>query len=139
MKLKLSLLMSILENHNHPNKYSKAFLNLKNVFELEKEEKFEFPKKILTKFDKISEKYESFMSNIPLLVIERYHLDNISDTKKFVYLEFEKNELTDIKIIDLYLALEGFYSEMFNLGCTLASYYNLEIKFNNNNSSNNFV
>lgn len=121
----------ILSNPQADNRYSKSFLNLKNVFELEeKEDGFNFPKEIIVSYNYLLKKYNSFLSNIPLIVIERYFAENKENMNKFVYLEFEDSELTDIKISELFYKLEGFFNKIFDLACVIANYYNLEVKLN---------
>lgn len=136
MKLKSSLLYMILDNAMTSNRYSKAFLNIENVFKLEsKDPDFVIPKELLNTFKELKKRYDSFLSEIPLLIIERYYFDHANDMNKFVYLEYDEKELSDIKIIDLYNELEQFYNEIFELACEFASYYNLEIKMNKGESS----
>ncbi|MFW6173087.1 MAG: hypothetical protein ACOC5T_05025 [Elusimicrobiota bacterium] len=128
MKLKQGLLYMILDNPNSPNKYSKAFLNLKNVFELEKKENFKFSPEICEKFTKIEEKYLSFINNIPLKVIETYFTIYSNDLEHYIYLDYQGSEVSDLKIIDLFIKLEQYYEEIFALACEIANFYNLEIK-----------
>lgn len=131
MKLKSSLLFTILENPQSPNRYSKVFTSLENVFKLEKEESDsvitdEFKKR----FNKIKKQYNNFHKNIPLIVVERYFMNHRDTMNKFVYLEYQNNEMTDLKISELFFDLEQFFNEVFQLACELANYYNLEIKLN---------
>lgn len=134
MKLKSSLLFMILDNHPSPNKYSKAFTNISNVIELEESEEFTFPQNIMKKFKEVEKKYNNFLQGIPLIVIERYYMDYRDDYNKYVFLEYHDNELTDVRIIDLFTELEKYYNDIFNLACLIANYYNLEVKLNENAS-----
>jgi uncharacterized protein YsxB (DUF464 family) len=135
MKLKATLLGLVLDNIPVPNKYSKSFLNLENVFELERDEGFTFPEHINKKFDEIRKKYNNFINGIPLIVIERYYMDYRDDYKKYVYLEYEGKELDEMTIMELFVELEKFYNQMFKLACILSNYYNLEVKLNAKNNS----
>ena len=131
MKLKSSLLFTILENPESPNRYSKAFLSMKNVFKLEEEETDSIiTTELKTKFSKIKKQYNDFHKNIPLIVVERYFMNHIATMNKFVYLEYQGNEMTDLKISELFFELEQFFNKIFQLACELANYYNLEIKLN---------
>lgn len=139
MKLKINLLISILENTPTPNKYTKAYLNLVNVHKLEKEDGFDFPENIENKILNVTSKYESFLNNIPLQVVERYYNEYKQEINKYVFLEFNEKELSEMKIIDLYLLLEDFFSEVFEVACQIANYYNLEVKLNDANKFNKNV
>lgn len=140
MKLKVGLLSLILDNINTPNKYTKAYLNLKNVFELEsKETDFKFTKEQIEKFNELEKSYNSFINGIPLKVVERYYIQHYEDLQKHCYLEFEDNELSDLKIIDLFYKLENYYEEIFEFACNIANYYNLEIKFTSQTSNTDFI
>ena len=135
MRLKQSLLLMNLENINTDNKYSKAFLNLENVKKLEDKEKTIFPLEIQTKFRKLKEKFDNFLGGIPLKVVERYYIQHMTDMNHYCYFEYNGKELEDIKIVDLFILLERFYEEVFELSCEIANYYNLEIKLNNKTNS----
>lgn len=139
MQLKLSLLGLILENSNTTNKYSKAYLNLKNVFDLENKEDFEFTKDFIKKFKELSLKYDSFINNIPLEVIEKYYNLHIDNLEKYIYIEYRGFELEEYKTIDLGIELEDFYKQIFSLACEIANYYNLEVKLNNKSQDNRFI
>lgn len=139
MKLKLGLLSLIIDNINTPNKYSKAYMNLKNVFELEKQDGFEFSKEIIKEFAKIEKRYLNFLNDIPLQVIEKYYFLNYENINKFVYLEFEDKEVTDLRILDLYLELETYFNQIFTTACEIANLYNLEIKLNSQSKTENFI
>lgn len=136
MKLKQGLLYMILDNPNIATKYSKAFLNLKNVIELEKKENSKFDKSIIDSFNELSKKYNSFLNKVPLRVVETYFRKYAEDLEYYVYLEYEGNEVSDLKIIDIYIKLEDFFSECFELACKIADFYNLEIKLNKDDKSN---
>lgn len=134
MELKKNLLYVILQNPNTPNKYSKSFLNLLNVVELEKlDESFDLPKDFMLKYNKVKLRYDNFINNIPLIVIERYFESNRDNFNKYVFLEFKENEITDVKVSEIFLQLETFFKDVFNLAVMIASYYNLEIKLNKGN------
>ncbi len=135
MKLKQGLLYMILDNPNIATKYSKAFLNLKNVIELEKKENSKFDKSIIDSFNELSKKYNSFLNKVPLRVVETYFRKYAEDLEYYVYLEYEGNEVSDLKIIDIYIKLEDFFSECFELACKIADFYNLEIKLNKDDKS----
>jgi hypothetical protein len=129
VKLKLSLLSLILDNPNIGNKYSKCFLNLKNVFELEQNEEFEFSEKFIKSFEELEKKFNSFHNGIPLSIIEKYYIAKVNELDEYVYIEYNEKELT-LRIIDLYVLLEQYFSEIFSLACEIADYYNLEVKIN---------
>lgn len=137
MKLKSSLLYIILENQAVSNKYSKSFLNLKNVIELELNEGFKLNDLILDEFEKLEMLYNNFINQIPLIIVERYYNDNKENYNKFVYLEFNEKELTDLKIIELFKLLEDYHERIFNLAVKIADLYNLEIKIGNENNKSN--
>lgn len=140
MKLKSNLMFMILENRQSDNRYSKSFLNLQNVIELEEsDQSFKLPKELLVKYNYLKSKYNKFLSDIPLIVIERYYNENKENMNKFVFLEFDNKELTDIKISELFLELEIFFTKIFNLTCILANYYNLEVKLNDGNTTEKYI
>jgi len=131
MQLKKSLLFNIIENTHHPNRYSRAFSSLKNVFEIEENENEQtLPQDVKDKFLDIEKKYNKFLSNIPLVVIERYYFEHRGNMNKYVYLNYNEKELSDLKVSELLVRLEMFYDEMLNLACYIANFYNLEIKLN---------
>lgn len=131
MKLKLNLLINILDNVATTNKYSKSFLNLKNVIDLEKRNNYVFSDdSVYTKFKKLEKQFNSFLDKIPLIIIEKYFADNHEKQNKHVYLEFKGNELSDYKVIELYQELENYFQECFSLACLIADLYNFEVKFN---------
>lgn len=135
MKLKSSLLYMILENPKTHNRYSKCFLNLKNVLMLEQEENFQFSEDILEKFDELEKKYNEFLRGIPLEVCELYLFDNIEDKNKYITILYQDLNTT-IKVIELYIMLENFFKEVYSLTCLVANLYNLEVKINNSSNSN---
>ena len=135
MKLKLTLLSLILQNDPVPNKYSRSYLNLKNVMELEQNSDFKFHQEILDKYKIISDKYQNFLCNIPLIVIEQYYINNKENPNKFVFLEYKEKELTDLKVIEVFEYLENYFEDVFQLACLIADMYNLEVKMNKSQSS----
>lgn len=145
MKLKLNLLLNVLENPTSSNKYSKSYLNLKNVMDLEKRGEYKFnDTSVIDKFDKIEKSYLDFINKIPLNVVERYFNDNHENPNKHAYLEYNDNELSDIKIMEIYNKLELFFQDCFSLACLIADLYNFEVKFNegenkNKSSENNYI
>lgn len=141
MKLKGSLMASILDNYPTPNKYSRAYLNLRNVFDLESNSGFKFEKHMVESMKKIENKYNKFLNGIPLVVIERYYIDHKENYNKYIFLEYGELELSDIRIMDLFTELEKFYSMIFELTCKIADYYNLEVKLNSkgNNESEKYI
>lgn len=145
MKLKLNLLLNVLENPTNSNKYSKSFLNLKNVIDLEKRSEYKFnDKSVDTKYNLLEKKYDNFINDIPLIVVERYFNDNHETPNKHAYLEYNDNELSDIKIMEIYNTLELFFQDCFSLACLIADLYNFEVKFNegenkSKSSDNNYI
>jgi hypothetical protein len=135
MKLKLNLLIPILENVSSSNRYSKAYLNLKNVISLENRADYKFKdQEVYTKFQNLEKKFNNFLCDIPLIVVEKYFNDNKEDHNKFIYLEYKDEELTDLKIMELYNELETYFQECFTLACLIADLYNFEVKFNETNN-----
>lgn len=130
MKLKTNLLFSVLKVPESTTKYSQSYLNLQNVFEIEDKEGFEFPSHIIEDFDKLTKKYNNFINEVPLKIVERYYMQYRNNFNKFVFFEFNEKEVTDLTIIELYSMLESFFDSCFNLACQIAKYYNLEIKIN---------
>ena len=137
--MKLGLLGLIIDNINTSNKYSKAFINLKNVFELEENDNFEFTKVFKLKFESIKKKYYNFDNGIPLQVLEKYYFVNHEKLNKFIFIEFGGKELSDVKTIELYLRLENYFNEIFALACEIADFYNLEVKLKSNNKQEDFI
>jgi len=135
MKLKQGLLYNILDNHDIHNKYSKAFLSLTNVIDLEQKENKGFDKNLIQKYKNIKIIYDNFINDIPLNVIETYFFKYNKDLNEYIYIDYRGKEICDIKVIDLYIQLENFYKEIFNLACEIANFYNIEIKLNQNNSN----
>lgn len=114
------------------NKYSKAYLNLKAVMDLEEQEKYKMSKSLKDDFINIKEKYISFLEEIPLAIIEKYFYMNLDDLNKFIYISYKEKEIYSISVIELYMELEEFYNEIFKLGSLIANFYNIEIKINKN-------
>lgn len=135
MKLKQGLLFQILDCPNIPNKYTKSYLNLKNVFELEKSDNFTFDDELIKKFSDITIEFNSFLNKIPLKVIETYFKTNAEKLDDYIYLEYKGNEVSDMKNIDLFMELEMFFDKLFSLACEIANFYNIEIKLKNNKDS----
>lgn len=135
MKLKLNLLIPILENTPSASKYSKAFLNLKNVFRLEERNNYTFEDPLVyEEFKQLEKKYNNFISNIPLVVIERYFNDKKEDVNKHAFLIYQENELSEIRIMELFKMLEDFYADCFQLASIIADLYNIEVKLNKHKS-----
>lgn len=141
MKQKESLLYEVFNASSIPHKYSKSFLNLSVLMELEKEDEFKFDKNILDEFEEIKKLYNDFMSGIPLVIIEQYYLRNSTNLNKPLYIEYQKKQIIDKKVIDFYILLEDFYNKIFLLGSKIGNLYNLEIKVNvkTNDQNNSFV
>lgn len=129
MKLKSSLLYMILQNSPTPHRYTSAYNSLKNVIELELKDDFEVPQEIIEKFKVIKINYNNFINNIPLVVIEKFFNNFRDDLRRYIFIEYQNNEL-NLKAIDIYLLLEDFFNDIYALACEIASYYNLEIKLN---------
>lgn len=130
MKIKTTLLLSILENPSTPQKYSQAFMNMKNIVELELISKESIPQSIKEEYDELKQLYEDFRDGIPLIVIERYYVQHVNELNKMVFLTYRGNELTDITVIDLFYELELFYQRLYTLACTIANFYSIEFKLN---------
>jgi len=136
MKLKASLLYEIL-NNNFPetSKYSKSFLNIKNVIMLENNLKIsEIKPETRKKFIELEKKYNLFYLNIPLVIIEKYYNKNINHhPAHIIYFEVPKNDNEEIEfelsVMEVHILLENFFQEVFEIACILADDYNLEIKF----------
>ena len=116
MKLILNLLIPILDNSIPSNKYSKTYLNLNNVFEIEKDNKHRFSKEIKTKFEEITNQYQEFINKIPLIIIEKIYNSNKEYLKKMIFFDYKDNILEDVKVIELYFELENFFSHCFSFG-----------------------
>jgi hypothetical protein len=94
------------------------------------EEQFNIPKDIEKRFKELQDKFENFKDGIPLDVVERYYIDNASNLQRFVFLNYDGKELSDMFIIELYRELEKFHREIFDIAVRLANYYALELKVN---------
>lgn len=131
MKLKSSLLLTIIEHDLGPQKYTSAYNRLKNVLQLERdEEQFKIPEDIEKRFEDLQQRFDDFKDGIPLDVVERYYIDNASNLQRFVFLAYDGKELSDMYIIELYRELEKFHREVFDIAVRLANYYALELKVN---------
>lgn len=133
MKVKNSLLTEIMTLESHPKKYSKAYLNLNTVLELEKKEKqldSTMEKTINEEKKEIDKMYSNFMNSIPLKIVEHYYVKNSHNLRMYAYIEYGENEISDIKYEDIYLKLEEFYNKIFRLTCMLLSQYSVEVKVN---------
>ena len=121
------MLLNILQNVDSSNKYSKSYLNMKNVIELEKDEiKPEF----IDEFLNIDKEYHNFINGIPLVVVEKYVMLSRLNINDICYILFEGKEITEYSIIELHNFLEEFYAKIFFLASKIADYYNLEVKLN---------
>ena len=130
----------ILEYPMGQNRYSRSFLNLKSVIELEqKEEDFNLPKEMIKEYEQIEKQFYNFINNIPLTVVERYYNEHKENMNKYVYLEYNENELSELKISELLYKLEEYFMVIYNLAVNIASYYNIEIKLNINKSDKEYV
>lgn len=132
MKLKASLLYEIFTmQHNDPMRYSKAYLNLCAVVEIEEQEDNTFNVKLLEEFRKLQQQYHLFIDNIPLPIAQDYYSRNLgSSMNKFIYMEYQNEAPDSLLLSDLFLRLEEFYSKVYILACKIANMYNIEIKVN---------
>jgi hypothetical protein len=129
MRLKVSMLMNILQNVDSSNKYSKSFLNLKNVIELEKND---IHKDFIDEFLIIEEEYNNFINEIPLVVVEKYVMLSRLNINDICYILYNGKEITEYSIIELHNKLEEFFAKIFFLASKIADYYNIEVKLNKN-------
>lgn len=143
--LKKNLLIDILAYDNAtPLKYSKCLLNLKTIFEIEKQESFKYPDYFYKIFNELREKEKNFINNIPLLIVEKYFYAKNQNLNGFVSISYlipnEKGENIEHNLNmssnDLYLILEDYFSKIFMLASLMANYYNLEIKVNDTATKN---
>ncbi|MFW6282491.1 MAG: hypothetical protein ACOC1P_00355 [Minisyncoccales bacterium] len=139
MKLKVSLLFEIIGGDNSLNKYSRGFEILENVIQLEKKENEKFDLEIESKFKELKKRYMDFLNGIPLKVLEKHYINKRENLNKELYLEFMEKEVTNFKVIEIYLLLEDFYRELFSVACMIANFYNIEPKINNKNSEMNTI
>lgn len=138
LQLKKNLLIDILNPNNITNKYYKSLLNIKTIFEIEKEEGFKIPEFINNMFNEIKDKEHNFINDIPLQIVEYYFLKKVQSPNSYVYILYQEKEI-NIKTNELFLLLENFYSKIFLIASLIANYYNLEIKINNNSKDDNFI
>lgn len=135
MKLKINLLVPILENTNTPNKYSKAYLSLNNVFQIEDRHNYKFDVLIMEQYQRLTYKYGDFINKIPLTVIEKYYNVHQAELNKHCFIMYGEHELADLTVIEIYTKLEDFFNSCFSLACRIADLYNLEVKLNNPNNN----
>ncbi|MHA1381177.1 MAG: hypothetical protein ACTSRG_22645 [Candidatus Helarchaeota archaeon] len=136
-KLILNLLIPILNNDPHPQKYSRAYLNLKNVMDLEREDEQIKGKKILSEsigkdFKDIEYLYKSFLGDVPLIILEKYYLQYKDELNKHVHLRYKDSELSEIQIVEVFEKFEEYFNKCFSVACKIADLYNIEVKLNEN-------
>jgi len=139
MKIKEMLLKEVMTLESHPEKYSKAYLNIDTVLKIEKKENNlednTVLKEVRNKFEELTQLYNSFKNEIPLKIIEYYFMINRNELRNPVYIEYGDKELNDdIKYYDLYLELEDFYSQLFYICSLMLSQYSIEVKVNTTSS-----
>lgn len=127
LRLKENLLLDILNPLEKTNKYSKSLLNIKTAIELEKEEDFEIPTAILSKFNLLEKRANNFLNGIPLKVVEKAYYLHAKNFKKSIFMSYKNNSLT-MNINEIYIELEEYFNKIFILASLMANYYNLEIK-----------
>lgn len=143
--LKKNFLFSIFSlQDGQPFKYSKAYLNLKSVIELEEQDGYKLPNSLLEKFISIQSRYKLFLEEIPLSVIEKFYHKNLDDLNKHIYISYEDKEINEIRIVELFVKLEDYFNEIYSLASLIANFYNIEVKINKNatggkNESKEFI
>lgn len=131
-KIRLTLLGNIIGNSGvYQHKYSTGFNSLKSIMKLEsKETQNKLPLEMFDRFKELEDNLTNInpkVKGIPLLVLEQYFLRNTNNLNNWVYIEYGKKG-TDLRIVDLYLMLETWFSELYLLASEIADYYNYEVK-----------
>lgn len=130
----------ILDNPNTPNKYSKTYLNLKSVVELENKDGKKLTPQQEKLFQSIEKRYNNFVNGIPLIMIERsYARKRMSDSDQ-TYVNTFYNDCEDSRpITEVFSDLEQFFADVFKLACELANDYNIEVAINKQASEQNYA
>lgn len=133
----LSKILSIEGVFQH--KYTTCYNTLSSVIDLEKkEEQAKLPKEIFEKFNhlkELSNNLEPKLKGIPLLIIEQYFLRNSNKLEKYLYINYKDIEVVDMKVSDLYIVLENFFYEIYNLAVEISDYYSLDVKLKSTDSA----
>jgi hypothetical protein len=137
LRLKENLLIDILNPHQIFMKYSKSLLDLKTLMSIELKENFKFPKEILDLYNDIISVENDFINGIPLRIIEKYYFMKAEKLNSFVNIEYNNFQI-NMRISELYVILEEFYSKLYLIASLIGNYYNIEIKVNTE-SNNEFI
>lgn len=131
IEIKQRLLHDILNSKGvFYHKYTNSYHAMRNILDLEFKEDKEVNKKIKPIFDKITNKYVDFYKGISLTIMEQFFMRNNKDLGRFIPIEFNDEDYGEISAMNLYVMLEDFFNEIFNLAVMVANLYSYEIKFN---------
>ena len=136
-KLRQVLLNKIISTEGvFQHKYTMAYNTLIAVMKIEEKEKAKdrLPSSFFDKVKGIQSRYsniDGIVSGVPLLILEQYFFLNSKDLGKFLWFEYNKIEI-ELKIYELYLMLESFFIEIFEIACEIMDYYNIEMKLKSN-------
>jgi len=135
MKLKEQLIFEIMTIDNFlSDKYSKSYINLKTLFEIEDD----IDKDLKKQFNQIEAEYLDFLDGFPLEIIEIYYYRNKEYLNKYLNINYKNLEsYAKYRVSDVYMKLELFYNRIFLIASKIANLYNLEVKVNQNKNNDN--
>lgn len=124
MKISQGLLTNILNNgdSNPPNKYTNSYYAIENIININKKK---LSKEILLKFDDIKKQFYSLF-DVGVMVLERYYYRDNQKLNKYIVISINDDNIRDIKIIDIYIMLEKFFSKIYSLACLISDKYSFE-------------
>lgn len=128
MEIRQHLLQdTIIASNDQYKKYSKCFMNIKNIFVLEGSQIKD--KNILEHYEDLLRLFNDFHDGVPLRIMEENFYRYITDFKK-IYVPYHDNkQRKEISIEQLYLQLEEFYDRVFFIAVSIADKYSYEIPF----------
>ena len=117
----------------YQHKYSAAFNAIRAVMNIEYEEKGKnkLPERIFRKYDKIvqmSSALSDKLKGIPLVVVEQYFFRKGSALNNEIYMMYGNIEVVGLKAVDIYVILEEFFNNIYDLAVEISDYYTIEIK-----------
>lgn len=118
-------------NNDSSEKFSKSFLMLKTLIDIENREGKALDTDIQDRYNEIKYLYNDFYKGFPLIIIEKAlkpKLENFNP-EKYVYMEYNGNMINE-NIKNLILKLEDFYDRIFFIAVVIGSYYNIESRTN---------
>lgn len=128
MEIRQHLLQdTIIASNDQYKKYSKCFMNMKNIFVLEGSQIKD--ENIIEHYKDLLRLFNDFHDGVPLRIMEENFYRYITDFKKIYVPYHNAKQRKEISIEELYLKLEEFYDRVFFIAVSIADKYSYEIPF----------